>query len=81
MPIVKIQLLPGRSDEIKAKIAAGITDVLIDVGGGSRQNTIVLFEEISDNNWAIGGELVSSPTFAATQKAFKERLAAKQSES
>jgi 4-oxalocrotonate tautomerase len=77
MPIVKVQLLPGRSKEVKAKIAAGITDVLINVADGSREHSIVLFEEISENDWAIGGELVSSPKFAETQKAYKERVAAK----
>jgi 4-oxalocrotonate tautomerase len=77
MPIVNVQLLPGRSKEVKAKIAAGITDVLINVAGGSREHCIVLFEEISADNWAIGGDTVSSPKFAQTQKAYQARVAAK----
>lgn len=75
MPIVKVEMLPGRSTELKAEIARKITDVLIETAGGSRQHCIVLFEETSADNWAIGGDLVSSPTFAETQKAYKERLA------
>jgi len=51
--------------------------VLINVAGGSREHCIVLFEEISADNWAIGGDTVSSPKFAETQKAYQARVAAK----
>jgi len=77
MPIVRIELLPGRSTETKAKIASAITEVLIKEGGGSREHCIVLFEETTPDNWAIGGNLVSSPAFAETMRAYKERTAAK----
>ena len=77
MPIVRIELLPGRSTEKKAKIAAAITDVLINEGGGSREHCLVLFEETSADNWAIGGQLVSSPAFAETMRAYKERTSGK----
>jgi phenylpyruvate tautomerase PptA (4-oxalocrotonate tautomerase family) len=54
-------------------MAEAITDVLIKLGGGSRENCLVLFQETSAENWAIGGNLVSSPAFSQTLQVYKER--------
>lgn len=77
MPFVKIEMLEGRSEEIKAELARRITDVLVEVSGGSREMCTVVFNDVPAKNWAIGGDLVSSPKFAAIKKAYQERIAAK----
>jgi 4-oxalocrotonate tautomerase len=68
MPIVTVGLNPGRSKEIKAKLAAGITDLLVEVAGGTRANCIVLFHETAKDDWAIGGRLVSDPDHPAAKR-------------
>jgi len=75
MPIVTIELLPGRSEETKGRIAEAITKVLTELAGGSREHCLVLFREVSADNWAIGGSLVSSPSFAKTLQSYKDRAA------
>lgn len=77
MPFVKIDMLAGRSEEVKAELARRITDVLVEVSGGTRENCIIVFADVPAHDWAIGGDLVSSPKFAAIKKAYQERVAAK----
>jgi 4-oxalocrotonate tautomerase len=73
MPLVTIEFLPGRSQEVKEKLVQAITDAMVEIGGGTRDHCWVLFRETSAENWAIGGHLVSSAAFADTMKAYKQR--------
>jgi 4-oxalocrotonate tautomerase len=74
MPLVTIEFLPGRSKEKKEKLVKVITDAMVEISGGSRENCWVIFRETPADNWAIGGHLVSSEAFAETMKAFNERV-------
>ncbi|MBD9626368.1 tautomerase family protein [Ensifer sp. ENS06] len=55
MPIVKIELFPGRSAEKKAELAKAITDTLERVGEIKPEATIVLFVEIPSSEWFVAG--------------------------
>lgn len=74
MPLVTVEMLPGRSDEIKEKMAKAIADVVVSIGGGSREHCWVLFRETAANNWAIGGDMLASETFKAKVAAYKDRV-------
>lgn len=57
MPIVRVELWPGKPQEFKKKVAKEITEVLVENMGCPAQAVTVLFDEIPQENWAIGGEL------------------------
>ena len=57
MPIVRIEMWPGRTKEVKKKVAKEVTEVLVNNMGCPAQAVTVLFDERSQENWAIGGEL------------------------
>jgi 4-oxalocrotonate tautomerase len=63
MPYVNIQITregttPGTSAataEQKAALIKGVTDLLFDVLGKSRNTTFVIIDEVDMDNWGIGG--------------------------
>lgn len=55
MPIVKIELFPGRSRALKNEIAQRITQMFEDVAGVVPKDTTVIFEEVERYNWFLGG--------------------------
>ncbi|MDX3905112.1 MAG: 2-hydroxymuconate tautomerase [Pigmentiphaga sp.] len=56
MPIVKIELLPGRPDQVKEAIAAEITDTMVRHTGSAPEHIYVMFDEVAHNNWAVAGK-------------------------
>ena len=60
MPFVTVRVFKDSlTDEQKAKIQSGITDVMTEVEGHGkeefRQHVWVAIEEIEDKNWSFGG--------------------------
>lgn len=62
MPIVRIELFPGRSADKKAEIGREITKVLEAVAGIKPTATTVIFTEISPSDWMVGGEPLARQT-------------------
>jgi 4-oxalocrotonate tautomerase len=60
MPFVNIKITKDvvTADQ-KARIIAGVTQLLVDVLDKNPQTTMVLIEEIETDNWGIGGESVT----------------------
>lgn len=59
MPIVRVDLWPGRTKEQKAEVARLITEALTNVMNIPAEATNVVFHDISKEDWAIGGVLAS----------------------
>ena len=59
MPVVQITLLEGRTTEQKRKVAARITDVLVEDAGARREAIVVAFHETPHESYASGGVLMS----------------------
>ncbi|MBW2148645.1 MAG: 4-oxalocrotonate tautomerase family protein [Deltaproteobacteria bacterium] len=60
MPYVNIRITKdGATAEQKAKVIAGVTQVLVDVLGKNPQTTFVVIDEVETDNWGIGGESIS----------------------
>jgi 4-oxalocrotonate tautomerase len=59
MPVVRISLIAGRSKEQKAKVAAAVTQAMVDHAGSTADHVNVVFDEQSRENWAISGKLLS----------------------
>jgi len=60
MPYVNIKITnEGATAEQKASLIQGVTKLLQDILGKNPQTTCVVIEEVSTNNWGIGGETIT----------------------
>jgi len=60
MPYVNIKITDeGVPSEQKAELIRGVTDLLVKVLDKNPQTTVVVIEEVSTDNWGIGGESVT----------------------
>jgi 4-oxalocrotonate tautomerase len=58
MPHIEITLVKGRSLAQKRRIAALVTDILVEEAGAKREDTTVAFLEVDKESFAHGGTLV-----------------------
>ena len=59
MPIVRVEMWPGRTREQKAELAKVITNAINDIAGAPPEATIIVFEDVSKDDWAQSGKLAS----------------------
>lgn len=59
MPIIRIEMIEGRTEEQKQRIAELVTKAMMEVAGVKSEDTWVVFEDVSKVNWAVGGTLLS----------------------
>jgi 4-oxalocrotonate tautomerase len=59
MPIVRVEFWPGQTLERRRKIAREITKTIADNVGCPAEAVSVLFAEVPQENWALGGEMAS----------------------
>ncbi|MDO8751107.1 MAG: 2-hydroxymuconate tautomerase [Dehalococcoidia bacterium] len=59
MPIIRVEMWPGRTHEQKAALAKAITDAVVTIARTTPEATIVVFEEVAKENWAQAGKLSS----------------------
>ena len=61
MPFVNIKVTnEGVSPEQKTALIKGVTDLLANVLGKNPATTVVVIEEVSTDNWGIGGESITT---------------------
>ena len=58
MPYVNVKLAGNVTKEQKAQIAKEFTDILECVAHKPKSYTYITFEEVSYEDWAIGGKLL-----------------------
>ncbi len=59
MPIVRVEMWPGRTQAQKRELARAITDVVCNVAHTTPDATIVVFTDVAKENWAQAGRLAS----------------------
>ncbi len=59
MPIVRVEMWPGRTIEQKRELAKAITDAMVKIAKTTPEATFVVFTTIEKENWAQGGKLSS----------------------
>lgn len=59
MPIIRVELLSGRSVEQKRDFARSVTELASDILGCSREAVAVVFDDVAPHDWANGGRLES----------------------
>ncbi len=61
MPYVNIKITKeGATQEKKAELIKGVTNLLRDVLGKNPATTVVVIDEVDTDNWGIGGETVTT---------------------
>ena len=60
MPYVNIKVTrEGLTDQKKAALIKGVTQLLVDELGKNPETTVVVIDEVNTDNWGIGGETVT----------------------
>ncbi len=59
MPVIQVTMLQGRTADQKRKLASRLTDVMVEEAGARREGVVVTFVEVSRENYASGGVLMS----------------------
>ncbi len=59
MPIVRIEMWPGRTQAQKRELARAITEVVCNAAQTTPEATIVIFQEVAKEDWAQAGRLAS----------------------
>lgn len=59
MPWIRIDLSEGRSVEQKQKTAKAVTDAVVEHCGCTPESVSIVFTDVSSENWAFGGTLLS----------------------
>ena len=60
MPYVNIKITDEQvTKEQKQKLIQGATQLLVDVLGKNPATTVVVIDEVSTDNWGIGGKVVT----------------------
>lgn len=56
MPIVKVLMYPGRTQQQKDELAKAITDAVEAIAKAPRDQTIVVFQEVAKEYYYTGGK-------------------------
>ena len=56
MPIVKVLMYAGRSQQQKDDLARAITDAMENIAKSPRDHTIVVFQEVAKEHYYIGAK-------------------------
>ncbi len=59
MPLIRVSLWTGRTQQQKAELAKALTDTMVQVAKVPAQAVTIQFEEMPKENWATGGQLHS----------------------
>jgi 4-oxalocrotonate tautomerase len=61
MPIVRIEMLAGRSPEIKQQLALEMTQTMARVCQCDPAHVYVMFSDVQHQDWAVAGQLFAAP--------------------
>jgi len=59
MPIVRVEMWPGRTQAQKRELARAITEVVCNVAQTTPEAVIVVFQDVAKGDWAKAGKLAS----------------------
>lgn len=62
MPVVRVSWFEGKNHEQKAKVAADITDTIVNTTGTDPKYIYVIFDDVKASDWAGEGKLFGGPT-------------------
>ena len=60
MPIIRVEMFPGRTADQKRDLVRELTDGFVQTCGGAGDRLHVVITEVDHENWGVGGELTSN---------------------
>ena len=60
MPIIRVEMFPGRDGVQKEFLARSIADAVAEIAGTSREGVHVIFDAVEREDWAIGPRLAAN---------------------
>ena len=64
MPVIKIELSAGRTQEQKQNVANDVTRSLVEHCGCTPGSVHVVFVDVQPSDWAVGGQFLGQPKSA-----------------
>lgn len=61
MPMIRVEMLKGRTVEQKRACAEALTDAFLKTCGGTPQSVQIVFVDVEKHDWATAGRLNSDP--------------------
>ena len=59
MPLIRVEMFEGRSEQEKRELAQALTKAFVDTCGGKPEAVSVIMRDVDKQDWAVGGELCS----------------------
>jgi 4-oxalocrotonate tautomerase len=59
MPVIKVDMFAGRTNEQKKALAKSLTDAFTSVTGAKPESVHIIFSDVSKSDWSVAGELCS----------------------
>ncbi|WP_044872508.1 4-oxalocrotonate tautomerase family protein [Pseudomonas sp. LFM046] len=56
MPLITVELFPGRTTEKKRELIKALTDTYVEVCGGKAQAVTILLKEVDPGDWGVAGK-------------------------
>ena len=60
MPIIRVEMFPGRTTDQKRNCASELTDGFVRACGGPGDRLRVVISEVERENWGVDGELLAN---------------------
>lgn len=61
MPIVRVEMLSGRSPELKQRLATEMTALVARLCDSDPSHIYVLFQDVAHHDWAVAGRVFPRP--------------------
>lgn len=61
MPMIKVEMFSGRSDQQKRALVQALTDAFVETAGGTPESVQIILTDIDKSDWATAGTLHSDP--------------------
>lgn len=62
MPMIRVEMSAGRTQEQKQKVVDDITKALVEHCGCTPQSVHVVFSDVKPSDWAIAGQFLGQPS-------------------
>jgi 4-oxalocrotonate tautomerase family enzyme len=67
MPIVRVEMLAGRSPELKQRLAAEMTALVARLCNSDPSHIYVMFSDVAHGDWAVAGRVFDNPSTGSGQ--------------
>ncbi len=57
MPIIRVEMFPGRSREQKRLLVRELTDAFVRAAGGTPDSVTIILHDVEREDWGAGGRL------------------------